>query len=210
MQLDVVNVLGKKVSEIELNDLVFKIKPNNQAMYDLYLYESAKSRQGTHSTKNRSDVSGGGKKPWRQKGTGRARQGSIRSPQWKGGGVVFGPQKNKNYELKINKKVRKLAFRSGFSELIDNNELILLDNINFNKPSTKDFTVLLKNLQIEKQKTLLILEKIEPNFKTFLSARNIQQVNIVFIDDLLLTDILKVKKVITTESAIKILEGRWA
>ena len=125
-KIDVLDVNGKKVDSIDLNDSVFAITPNEQALFDAVMLQRANVRQGTHSVKNRSAVSGGGCKPWRQKGTGRARQGTIRAPQWRGGGVVFGPTPRK-YTLKMNKKVRRLALRSALSLKLQNNELVVSD-----------------------------------------------------------------------------------
>ncbi len=209
-KFDIVNVLGKKVSSLELSDSVFGIEPHNQAMFDLVLSERASLRQGTHQTKNRTDVSGGGRKPWRQKGTGRARQGSIRSPQWRGGGVVFGPQSNKNYELKINKKVKKLAMKSGYSQLAKEGKLIFVDNIEFKNPSTKDFTTMLKNLKIENKKVLLVLTSDEKDYKTFLSSRNLSNVLVSLDTDVMLDDLLNSDSVIMTEEIVKGIEGRLA
>lgn len=206
--IDVLNVLGKKVDTVELANEVFNIAPHQQAMYDLILVEHALSRQGTHSTKNRSDVSGGGRKPWKQKGTGRARQGSIRSPQWRGGGVVFGPQSNKNYELKINKKVKRLALKSGWSQLLNENKIIVVDNLDFKTPSTKDFKIMLKNLELEKEKVLLVLPSIEGNEQknTYLSGRNIKNISININSNVMLNKLLKATKILLTKEAIKSVE----
>lgn len=206
--IDVLNVLGKKVDTIELANEVFKIAPHQQAMYDLILVERALDRQGTHSTKNRSDVSGGGRKPWKQKGTGRARQGSIRSPQWKGGGVVFGPQANKNYDLKINKKVKRLALKSGWSQLLNENKIIVVDNLDFKTPSTKDFKIMLKNLELEREKVLLVLPSIKANEQrnTYLSGRNIKNISININSNVMLNKLLKATKILLTKEAIKSVE----
>ena len=136
LKVAVYNQDGANVNEIELNEAVFGIEPNNQTMFDIVLLHRASIRQGTHDTKGRSEVSGGGKKPWRQKGTGRARQGSIRAPQWRGGGTVFGPTPRK-YGFKLNKKVARLAFRSALSSKVQDNEFKVLDNIAYEAPKTK-------------------------------------------------------------------------
>ncbi len=207
-KFDIVNVLGKKVKKLELSDKVFGITPHNQSMFDLVLSERASLRQGTHSTKTRDQVSGGGRKPWKQKGTGRARQGSIRSPQWRGGGIVFGPNPNKNYELKVNKKVKKLALRSGYSKLANENKLVFINDIEFKNPSTKDFLTMLKNLKIQDKKVFLILKDIEQNFKTFLSARNLSNVLISTDLNIMLDDLLNSDVVIMNEEIAKTIERR--
>ena len=207
-KIDVVNVLGASVSKVELSDSVFAIEPHNQSMFDLVLSERASLRQGTHSTKTRTEVAGGGRKPWKQKGTGRARQGSIRSPQWRGGGVVFGPTPNRNYELKINKKVKKLALRSGWTIKAKANELFIIDDMTFKTPSTKDFIKMLSNLKIDNKKVLLILDGTEIEFNTYLSARNVSNVMPIFSNEIMLDDILNSQAVIFTEKVIKEIEGR--
>ena len=209
-KLNVVNVLGKEVSTTELNDSVFAIAPHNQSMFDLVLSERASLRQGTHKAKTRTEVSGGGRKPWKQKGTGRARQGSIRSPQWRGGGVVFGPTPLKNYELKINKKVKKLALRSGWSLKLEQKQIVLVDDMSFQNPSSKDFIKMLKNIKADARKVLLILEGNEKDYNTYLSARNIDNVLVVFNSEVLLDDLLNAHSIVTTEAALKTIEGRLA
>ena len=207
MKFDVVNVLGKSTSNVELADSVFAIEPHNQAMFDLVLSERAAQRQGTHQVKNRSAVRGGGRKPWRQKGTGRARQGTIRAPQWRGGGVVFGPQSNRNYELKINKKVKNLALRSGWSIKAKENQIVLVDTMEFKVPKTQDFVKMLKNLKADNVKTLLILSDVDKELNTFMSARNISNVMPLFHTDVLLDDILNADRVVMTEATAKLIEG---
>ncbi|BDV03649.1 MAG: 50S ribosomal protein L4 [Candidatus Hepatoplasma scabrum] len=206
--IDVLNVLGKKVDTLELAEEVFDITPHEQAMYDLILVERASLRQGTHSTKTRSDVSGGGRKPWKQKGTGRARQGSIRSPQWRGGGVVFGPKAEKNYTLKINKKVKKLALKSGWSQLLKENKIIVVDNLDFKTPSTKDFKIMLKNLAIEKEKVLFVIPSVEKNEQknAYLSGRNIKNISVNLNTNVMLNKLLKATKILLTKDAIKSVE----
>ena len=209
IKFNVVNVLGKKVSNIELSKDAFGIKPHNQAMFDLVLSERASLRSGNHSTKTRSEVSGGGRKPWKQKGTGRARQGSIRSPQWRGGGIVFGPTPLKNYTLKINKKIRKLAMQSGLSYLAQNDRFIIVDNIEFKNPSTKDFEKMLKNFESDTKKVLLILNLNDQSYKTYLSARNLPNVLVVDQSTLFLDDLLNSNKIVMTEEVAKIIDGRF-
>ena len=206
MKIDIYNVLGKVVSSIELNESVFNIEPHNQAMFDQIMYERADKRQGTHSTKTRTEVSGGGRKPWRQKGTGRARQGSIRSPQWRGGGVVFGPKKNKNYTQKINRKVSLLALKSGWSVKSRANELKIVDEIEFNAPSTSDFVQMLKNFSSENNKVLMILKGDDSDFSTYLSSRNIVNVFSVPYKEVSLEDLINAEVVIITKEVIQLIE----
>ena len=207
-KLNVINVLGEQKSIIDINDAVFAVDPHNQAMFDVVLAERASLRQGTHSTKNRTEVAGGGRKPWKQKGTGRARQGSIRSPQWRGGGVVFGPTPLKNYELKVNKKVRKLAMKSGWTLKVQEKQMILIDDMNFGKPSTNDFTKMLSNVKANDRKVLLVLSGDEAEYNTFLSARNLASVMPVMVDEVMLDDILNSFSVIMTEKTLRLIEGK--
>ncbi len=206
-KLDIFNVLGTKVADLEVSDAVFNVEPHNQAMFDLVLAERASLRQGTHQTKNRSAVKGGGRKPWKQKGTGRARQGSIRSPQWKGGGVVFGPQSERNYTLKINRKIRKLALRSGWTIKFAKKQIYVLDDITFQKPVTKDFVKMLDNLKLKNVKVLLLLNSEEKEFNTYLAARNIENVLIYRPETVMLDDLLKAQAIVTREETLKAIEG---
>ncbi len=208
ISLKVFNVLGKEVSKAELSNEVFGIEPHQQAMFDLILLERASLRQGTHKTKTRTEVSGGGRKPWRQKGTGRARQGSIRSPQWRGGGVVFGPTNNKNYTLKMNKKVKKLAMKSGLSYLTSNDRMLLIEDLTFKNPSTKDFKTMLSNFEADNKKVLLVMEFNDDTYKTYLSARNLNNVLVVSWEEIMLDDLLNSDKVIMTQEVAKNIEGR--
>ena len=206
MELKVFNVLGKEVSKIELNNDVFGIEPHNQAMFDLILSERAAKRQGTKKTKTRTEVSGGGRKPWKQKGTGRARQGSIRSPQWRGGGVVFGPTGNENYTLKVNKKVKLLAFKSGWSQKANDNEIILFDAIDFNHPKTSDFIQLLKNFNSEDKKVIILLKGDKTDYTTYLSSRNLGNVYAVPFKELSLEDIINSDVIFSTTEVMKLVE----
>lgn len=209
-KLNIVNVLGEQVSTTEVSDAIFAIEPHNQSMFDTVLSERAALRQGTHDTKTRTEVSGGGRKPWRQKGTGRARQGSIRSPQWRGGGVVFGPTPLKNYELKVNKKIKKLAIKSGWSLKAKENKIFVIENIKFENPSSKDFIKMLDNIGANERKVLLVLNGDESEYNTFLSARNLGNVLPVFVEEVLLDDILNSNAVIVTEAVLRNIEGRLA
>ena len=198
LKVAVYNQDGANVNEIELNEAVFGIEPNNQTMFDMVLLQRASIRQGTHDTKGRSEVSGGGKKPWRQKGTGRARQGSIRAPQWRGGGTVFGPTPRK-YGFKLNKKVARLALRSALSSKVQDNEFKVLDNIAFDAPKTKA----LANLNAE-GKTLLVVDEINDN--VMLSARNIPNLMILESTGINVYDILNSNNLIVTEAAVRKIE----
>ena len=201
-KLDILNQLGEKVGSIELSEYVFGIEPHQQALYDVVKAQRAAMRQGTHAVKNRSEVAGGGKKPWRQKGTGRARQGSIRSPQWRGGGVVFGPNP-RSYAVKVNKKVKQLAFRSALSHFVLENNLVVLDKLAFENGKTKDFKNMLDALNLE-GKTLFIGNDL--NGLEVRAGRNIPGVNFATAKHVSVYDILNNKNVVLTEDAVKNLE----
>ena len=162
------NQNGEKLNDLELNENVFGIEPNNQAIFDVVLLQRASLRQGTHKVKNRHEVSGGGKKPWRQKGTGRARQGSIRAPQWRGGGIVFGPTP-RSYDFKINKKVKNLALRSVLSQKVIDQELVALDNLAFDTIKTKNVVNFLGNFE-NPRKTLIVVDTLEENLQLIANA----------------------------------------
>jgi len=192
------NQTGSQVGEIELADSVFGIEPNNAALYDAIVMQQASQRQGTHDVKNRSEVRGGGRKPWRQKGTGRARQGSIRSPQWKGGGVVFGPTPRK-YGYKLNRKVRRLALKSALSTKVQNNELLVLEALNIAAPKTKEMTVILNSFKADR-KVLIVTSEYDQNVA--LSSRNIPGAKIVDAAGINVLDLVAHDKVIVTKEAI--------
>ncbi len=198
----VYNQDGASVKEIELNDKVFGIEPNKQAMFDMVLLQRASIRQGTHKVKNRTEVAGGGKKPWRQKGTGRARQGSTRAPQWRGGGVVFGPTPRK-YGFKLNRKVGRLALRSALSSKVVDSEMMVVDTITLDAPKTKAMVQILENLQAP-AKTLLVVDEIDMN--VVLSANNIPGMMILEANKINVYDILNSNKMIITEAAVKAIE----
>lgn len=202
LKVAVYNQLGEKVRDTELNEKVFGIEPNNQAIFDMVLLQRASWRQGTHKVKNRTEVAGGGKKPWRQKGTGRARQGSIRAPQWRGGGVVFGPTPRK-YGFKLNRKVRQLALRSALSQKVIDSELTILDTIAFDAPKTKAMVAVLKAFEADR-KALIVTD--EKNANVELSARNIPGVKVVDSKGINVYDILNSDKMFVTEAAVKAIE----
>ena len=175
-KFEVKNAEGKQVAEAELADAVYGIEPNIHVMHHIVKCQQACWRQGTQSTKGRSEVSGGGKKPWRQKGTGRARQGSIRAAQWRGGGVIFGP-KPRTYVKRMNNKEVKLAMRSALSAKLRDNELVLVDDYGFEKPSTKAAVAMLKALGIEGKRLTIIVR--EDDINAYLSFRNIPKTFII-------------------------------
>jgi large subunit ribosomal protein L4 len=201
-KLDVYDQSGKKVSQLTLKDEVFGIEPNEQALYDVVKAQRAAMRQGTHKVKNRSEVSGGGRKPWRQKGTGRARQGSIRSPQWRGGGVVFGPTP-RDYYIKVNRKVRRLALRSALSLKVTEKALTVLDAFALESAKTKSMVEILSNLKLE-GKTLIIMDAVDSN--VLLSARNIEGVEVTTSEQASVFEIMSAKNLLVTQSAANLFE----
>ncbi|QFT87190.1 50S ribosomal protein L4 [Bacillus sp. THAF10] len=196
------NQTGANVGEVELADAVFGIEPNNSVLFDAILMQRASLRQGTSKVKGRSEVAGGGRKPWRQKGTGRARQGSIRSPQWRGGGIVFGPTP-RSYSYKLPKKVRRLAIKSALSSKVLENELLVLEGLAFDAPKTKEMTSVLKGLEINR-KALIVTADVEENVA--LSARNIPGVTVVTANGVSVLDVVNHDKVIFTKDAVQKLE----
>ena len=210
-RVNVLNQLGEKVGTVTLKDEVYKIEPNEQVVYEVINAERAGMRQGKHKVKGRSEVSGGGRKPWRQKGTGRARQGSIRSPQWVGGGVVFGPHP-RDYSKKVNRKVNSLAIKSLLSSRLATKDLIVLDELKIENGKTKEFVAVLKALELENLKTLVILKKAneeqkEEALKVLQSSNNIPSVKVQTVEhvsayDLILAD----KLVLTKEAALEYVE----
>ena len=196
---DVLKVDGSKSGSVELSDSVFAIEPNNSVLFEAINLQRASLRQGTHAVKNRSAVRGGGRKPWRQKGTGRARQGSIRSPQWRGGGIVFGPTP-RSYSFKMPRKMRRLALRSALSSKVAANEVFALESLSFDTIKTKNFKEMLSNLSLEK-KVLFVVTELEEN--TVLSGRNIPGVEFVETTGLNVLDILGSNKVVFTKDAVE-------
>ncbi|ANS75999.1 50S ribosomal protein L4 [Paenibacillus yonginensis] len=196
------NVSGSQVGEVELNDAVFGIEPNTHVLHDAVVMQRASLRFGTHKVKGRSEVRGGGRKPWKQKGTGRARQGSIRAPQWVGGGVVFGPTP-RSYSFKLPKKVRRLAIKSALSSKVIDNEIIVLDALTLNAPKTKEFAAILNNLKVDR-KALVVAPSYDDNVA--LSARNIPGVKFVAADGINVLDVLTYDKLIITKEAVQKVE----
>ncbi|GAC41075.1 50S ribosomal protein L4 [Paenibacillus popilliae] len=202
----VYNISGAQVGEIELADTVFGIEPNKHVLHDAVVMQLASMRQGTHKVKTRSEVSGGGRKPWKQKGTGRARQGSIRSPQWKGGGTVFGPTP-RSYAYKLPKKVRRLAIKSALSSKVLAEQIIVLDQLTMNAPKTKEFAAILNNLNVDR-KALVVMPEYNDNVA--LSARNIPSVKLVAADGVNVYDVLRHEKLIITKDAVQKVEEVFA
>ncbi|GAA3201005.1 50S ribosomal protein L4 [Lentilactobacillus kefiri] len=193
---------GSKNGTVALNDGIFAIEPNNNVVFDAIVMQRASLRQGTHSVKNRSAVRGGGKKPWRQKGTGRARQGSIRSPQWRGGGIVFGPTP-RSYSYRLPKKVSRLALKSVLSEKVSDDKLVVVDTLKFDAPKTKEFAELLDKLNVS-TKTLVVLK--DDNEKAVLSARNLENVKVVSAQGINTLDVADHDKVVITKAALSQVE----
>ncbi|WP_052255475.1 50S ribosomal protein L4 [Salinicoccus sp. YB14-2] len=198
MAIDVLSKDGSKVNSMELNQDIFGIEPNQHVLFEAVQLQRASLRRGTHAVKNRSQVRGGGKKPFRQKGTGNARQGTIRAPHYRGGGVVFGPTP-RSYSYKMPKKMRRLAIRSALSAKVNEDVLTVVDNISLDAPKTKEFQAVLANLKADK-KVLLVLENENVNVE--LSSRNLQGVTVLTPENLNVLDILSADRVIFTEGAI--------
>ena len=205
-KIDVYDINGKKVKELELNETIFGIEPNEAVVHSVLINFLANQRQGTQSTKTRAEVSGGGRKPWRQKGTGRARQGSTRAPQWIKGGIALGP-KPRSYKYTVNKKERALAVRSVLSSKVLENELVVVDSIPMKEIKTKEIVKTLSNLKVE-GKTLIMLPEKNENVQK--SARNIENVKTTLVETINVYDLLKYNKLVVTEDTIKKLEEVYA
>ena len=205
-KIDVYNMEGKKVSDVELNDNVFGIEPNEAVVHSVLVNYLANQRQGTQSTKTRSEVSGGGRKPWRQKGTGRARQGSIRAPQWVKGGIALGPRP-RSYKYTVNKKERRLAIRSVLSSKVLENNLVILDKAEMKEIKTQAMVKTLANLKVE-GKTLILLPERNENVQK--SARNIKNVKTTLVNTINVYDLLKYKNLVITLDTVKKLEEVYA
>ena len=202
VNVKVLNMAGEEVSKLSLDASVFGIEPHKQAMFNAVQVEQANQRQATAKTKVRHEVSGGGKKPWRQKGTGRARAGSSRSPVWVGGGTVFGPVGNQNYTLSQNKKEHQLAVRSALS-LKTPNDLVVIDEIKFEEKKTKAFVKMLEAIKCD-VKTLVVVPEIDENL--FASVRNVSYAKVVTTDNVSVYDLLNAEKLVMSEAAIKTVE----
>ena len=204
--IDVYNVEGKKVSTVDLKEEIFGIEPNEAVVHSVLINFLANQRQGTQSTKTRAEVRGGGRKPWRQKGTGRARQGSIRAPHWVGGGIALGP-KPRSYSYKLNKKERRLAIKSCLSSKVIENELTVVDKFEFNAIKTKEVAKMLNSLKLEGKTLILLPEKNEIIQK---SARNIKGVKTLSVNTINAYDLVNYKNLVVTLDTVKRLEEVYA
>ncbi len=207
MNYNVVNKLGEVVKEIELNDAVFNVEYNQQCVFDAIMVARSNSRQATAKTKKRDEVRGGGKKPFRQKGTGRARQGSSREPQMVGGGVVFGPTGIQNFKIKQNRKAARLALKSVLSEKVNDKGLVVVDEFNFQEPKTKEFVKVLDAVKAGEKILFVVTEEDEA---TILSARNLPYVKIVYPQGVNVYDIVNVDTLLVSEAALKTIEEVFA
>ena len=205
-KVDVLNINGQKVEELELSESIFAAEISEYAVYEVIKNHLANRRQGTQSAKTRAEVRGGGRKPWRQKGTGRARQGSTRSPQWIGGGVVFAP-KPRDYSYSVNKKVRRLALKSVLTTKVNEGNLIVLDALEMNAPKTKDFIAMLSAVNAGK-KALVVTAENSPNVVK--SGRNIPGVDVTFVNTLNVYDIMRHDSLIITKEAVRKTEEVYA
>ena len=202
-KISVLNVNGQKVKDIKLNDNIWSIEPNDAVIYDAIRLATASLRQGTHSVKTRAEVSGGGRKPWRQKGTGNARQGSTRSPQWRHGGVVFGPTTERNYNIKMNKKERRLALKSALSYKVIDSELTVLDSLKLDNAKTKEMLSVMKNLKLEKSALFVVDELTD---EVILASRNVKGVKVILPNEINVLDVTSYHNMIVTEGAVKAIE----
>ena len=203
--VSVYNIEGKEVGKIDLSDAVFGVEVNEHLVHMAVVSQLANNRQGTQKAKTRSEVSGGGRKPWRQKGTGHARQGSTRAPQWTGGGMVFAPVP-RDYTIRLNKKEKRAALKSALTSRVEENKFIVIDEINFEEAKTKNFANILKNLDVSK--ALVVLE--DDNKNAELSARNIADVKTAKTNTINVYDILKYNTVITTKAVVAKIEEVYA
>ena len=203
--VSVYNMEGKEVGTIELNDAVFGVEVNEHLVHMAVVAQLANKRQGTQKAKTRSEVSGGGRKPWRQKGTGHARQGSTRSPQWTGGGMVFAPTP-RDYTITLNKKEKRAALKSALTSRVNENKFVVVDELKFNEIKTKNFKAVMNNLKVSK--ALVVLADNDQN--TVLSARNIPEVKTSLVNTINVFDILKYNTVVATKAAVASIEEVYA
>ena len=202
-KVELLNLKGEKVKDINLNEEIFGITPNKAVLNDAIILTMASLRQGTHKTKTRSEVSGGGRKPWRQKGTGRARQGSIRAVQWVGGGR-YGTPVPRDYSKKQNRKERQIAIRSALSEKVAAKEIIVLDKLEVKTPKTKEMLSILETLKVADKKVLMVVKEFDDNI--ILSSRNIQNLVLILADEINVLDIVGTDVMVITEDALKYVE----
>ena len=202
-KVELLNLKGEKVKDINLNEEIFGITPNNAVLHDAIILTMASLRQGTHKTKNRSEVSGGGRKPWRQKGTGRARQGSIRSVQWVGGGN-YGTPVPRDYSKKQNRKERRLALKSALADKAIEKGIIVLDSFKVETPKTKEMMSVLENLKVADKKVLLVVDAFDDNM--ILASRNIQNLVLILAEEINVLDVVGTDVMLVTEAALKNIE----
>ena len=202
-KVELLNLKGEKVKDLKLNENIFDITPNDKVLYDAVILARASLRQGTHKTKNRSEVSGGGRKPWRQKGTGHARQGSIRAVQWVGGGR-YGTPVPRDYSIKQNRKERQLAIRTALTEKANDKELIVVDKLTLNTPKTKEMLGILETLKLTDKKVLIVVKELEENL--ILASRNLENVLLITADEVNVLDLVATNNVLITEEAINAIE----
>ena len=202
-KVELLNLKGEKVKDINLNEEIFGITPNNNVLNDAIILSMASLRQGTHKTKNRSEVSGGGRKPWRQKGTGRARQGSIRSVQWVGGGR-YGTPVPRDYSKKQNRKERRLALKSALADKANEKAIIVLDSFKVETPKTKEMMSVLENLKVADKKVLLVVDAFDDNM--ILASRNIQNLVLILAEEINVLDVVGTDVMLVTEAALKNIE----
>jgi len=202
-KVELLNLKGEKVKDINLNEEIFGITPNKNVLNDAIILTMASLRQGTHKTKNRSEVSGGGRKPWRQKGTGRARQGSIRAVQWVGGGR-YGTPVPRDYSKKQNRKERQIAIKSALSEKVNAKELMVIDKLVVKTPKTKEMISVLETLKVADKKVLLVVKEFDDNL--VLASRNLQNVVLILADEINVLDIVGTDVMVITEDALKYVE----
>ena len=202
-KVELLNLKGEKVKDINLNEEIFGITPNKAVLHDAIILTMASLRQGTHKTKNRSEVSGGGRKPWRQKGTGRARQGSIRSVQWVGGGN-YGTPVPRDYSIKQNRKERRLALKSALADKANDKAIIVLENLTVETPKTKEMMSILENLKVADKKVLLVVDAFDDNM--ILASRNIQNLVLILAEEINVLDVVGTDVMLVTEAALKNIE----
>ena len=199
---ELLNLKGEKLKDVKLNEEIFD-KKNDTVLYDAIILARANVRQGTHKTKTRSEVSGGGRKPWRQKGTGRARQGSIRAVQWVGGGR-YGTPVPRDYSKKMNRKEAKLALKSALTIKADEKAIVVLESLTVATPKTKEFTAILKDLKLEDKKVLVVVKELEENL--ILASRNLQNIALIQAEEVNVLDVVSADVILTTEDALKAIE----
>lgn len=202
-KVELLNLKGEKVKDINLNEEIFGITPNNAVLHDAIILTMASLRQGTHKTKNRSEVSGGGRKPWRQKGTGRARQGSIRSVQWVGGGN-YGTPVPRDYSKKQNRKERRLALKSALADKANDKAIIVLENLTVETPKTKEMMNILERLKVADKKVLLVVDEFDDNM--ILASRNIANLVLILAEEINVLDVVGTDVMLVTEAALKNIE----